>query len=79
LIKRTFAIGLLLAVDGGRTECYPGMRVYGELGKVMDITEGLTIGQIFSIDNPPYEVFSEEWKVVGLSYPDVISTPVAPE
>ena len=37
----------------------------------MDITQKLTIGQAFSIDNPPYEVFSEEWKVVGLSYPDV--------
>jgi hypothetical protein len=37
----------------------------------MDITEKLTIGQTFSIDNPSYEVFSEEWKVVGLSYPDV--------
>jgi hypothetical protein len=37
----------------------------------MDITEKLTIGQTFSIDNPSYEVFSEEWMVVGLSYPDV--------
>jgi hypothetical protein len=47
------------------------LRAYGELTKVMDITEKLTIGQAFSIDNPPYEVLSEEWKVVGLSYPDV--------
>ncbi|WP_293134553.1 hypothetical protein [Microcoleus sp. bin38.metabat.b11b12b14.051] len=37
----------------------------------MDITEWLTIGQAFSIDNPPNEILSEEWKVVGLSYPDV--------
>ncbi|MEG3862676.1 hypothetical protein [Microcoleus sp. herbarium12] len=37
----------------------------------MDIIEKLTIGQTFSIDNPPYEVLSEEWKVVGLSYRDV--------
>lgn len=31
----------------------------------------LTIGQTFSIDNPPYEVNSETWEIIDLSYPNV--------
>ncbi|HBB30927.1 MAG TPA: hypothetical protein DDZ80_09020 [Cyanobacteria bacterium UBA8803] len=37
----------------------------------MDINEQLSIGQTFSIDNPPFEVFSEEWEIVELSYPNI--------
>lgn len=31
----------------------------------------LTLGQTFSIDNPPYEVMWEEWTVVELLYPNI--------
>jgi hypothetical protein len=31
----------------------------------------LTIGQTFSIDNPPYEVSDETWEIIDLSYPSV--------
>jgi hypothetical protein len=37
----------------------------------MDITERLTIGQTFFIDNPPHEVMSEEWTVVEFSESDI--------
>lgn len=31
----------------------------------------LTIGQTFSIVNPPYEVTDETWQIIDLSYPSV--------
>lgn len=33
--------------------------------------EQLTIGQIFSIDNPDYNVMSEEWTILDFSYPNI--------
>lgn len=37
----------------------------------MDLIERPTIGQVFSITNPPYEVVSEKWTVIGFSEPDI--------
>ncbi len=31
----------------------------------------LTIGQTFSINNPPYEVTDETWEIIDLFYPSV--------
>ena len=37
----------------------------------MDLIERPTIGQVFSINNPPFEVWSEEWTVIEFSEPDI--------
>jgi hypothetical protein len=37
----------------------------------MDIIEQPTIGQVFSINNLPFEVWGEEWMVVEFSYPEI--------
>lgn len=37
----------------------------------MDLIERPTIGQVFSIDNPPYEVWAEKWTVIEFLEPDI--------
>jgi hypothetical protein len=41
------------------------------MSKTMDIIEQPTIGQVFSINNLPFDVWREEWTVVEFSYPEI--------
>lgn len=41
------------------------------LSSSIDIMKQLTIGQIFSIDNPPHHVMREEWTIIEFSYPNI--------